>query len=137
MVFIQASRLRSPGKTLKRRYDEVMGDLEVWKRKREARMREHDEIQAQVNEMRESLGQPVLSAKAMKGSITKSNIDFLKLELEKMRAEKVRKTTQASCHIPLSGRFSVMSWKDWCHPCVPSNILHRAHLSSVDEQNVL
>lgn len=81
--------LISPGKTLKRQYDEVMGELETWKRKREARVKEHDEIQGQINEIRESLGQPLSSTKAKKGSITKSNIDFLKLELEKMRAERV------------------------------------------------
>ena len=88
-VIVQASLLISPGKTLKRQYDEVMGELETWKRKREARMKEHDELQGQINEIRESLGQPLSSTKAKKGSITKSNMDFLKLELEKMRAEKV------------------------------------------------
>jgi hypothetical protein len=52
-------------------------------------MEAHDELQGQINEIRESLGQPLSSTKPKKGSITKSNIDFLKLELEKMRAEKV------------------------------------------------
>lgn len=52
-------------------------------------MKEHDDLQGQINDIRESLGQPLSSTKAKKGSITKSNIDFLKLELEKMRAERV------------------------------------------------
>jgi uncharacterized coiled-coil protein SlyX len=88
-VGVQASILISPGKTLKRQYDEVMGELETWKRKRDARMKEHDQLQGQIHEIRDALGYPLISTKAKKGSITKSNIDFLKLELEKMRAEKV------------------------------------------------
>jgi hypothetical protein len=66
-----------------------MGELETWKRKRDARMKEHDQLQGQMHEIRDALGYPLISTKAKKGSITKSNIDFLKLELEKMRAEKV------------------------------------------------
>jgi predicted nucleic acid-binding Zn-ribbon protein len=83
------SLLISPGKTLKRQYDEVMGELETWKRKREARVQEHDAIQGQVNDIRESLGMTVTCTKKAKNSITRANMDFLKLELERMRGEKV------------------------------------------------
>jgi hypothetical protein len=48
-----------------------------------------DQLQGQIHEIRDALGYPLISTKARKGSISKSNIDFLKLELEKMRAEKV------------------------------------------------
>jgi hypothetical protein len=67
-----------------------MGELETWKRKRDTRMKEHDQLQEQINEIRDALGQSLISTKGKKGSITKSNIDFLKLELEKTRAERVR-----------------------------------------------
>ena len=86
---MQASLLMSPGKTLKRQFDEVMGELETWRRKKEARMKEHDELQAQINAISESLGMPVAPKKKAKNSITRGNMEFLKLELERMRGEKV------------------------------------------------
>jgi hypothetical protein len=79
----------SPGKTLKRQFDEVMGELEGWRRKKEARMKEHDELQSQINAICECLGMPQAPKKKAKNSITLSNMEFLKLELERMRGEKV------------------------------------------------
>jgi hypothetical protein len=66
-----------------------MGELEGWKRKREARLGEHDAIQSQINVIRESLGMVTCSTKKAKNAITRGNMDFLKLELERMRGEKV------------------------------------------------
>lgn len=80
----------SPGKTLKRSFDEVMGELESWRRKKTARMAEYDELQGQINAICESLGMPVGPKKKAKNSITRGNMEFLKLELERMRGEKVR-----------------------------------------------
>lgn len=79
----------SPGKTLKRQFDEVIGELETWKRKREARISEYDSIQSSINGIRESMGMTTVCTKKVKNSITKANMDFLKLELERMRGEKV------------------------------------------------
>lgn len=86
---LQGSLVISPGKTLKRQFDEVIGELETWKRKRETRVSEYDSIQTSINEIRESMGMTTVCTKKVKNSITKSNMDFLKLELERMRGEKV------------------------------------------------
>jgi hypothetical protein len=88
---VQNSLLISPGKTLKRQFDEVMGELETWRRKKSARMAEHDDLQAQINTICEALGMPVGPKKKAKNSITRGNMEFLKLELERMRGEKVCK----------------------------------------------
>lgn len=80
----------SPGKTLKRQFDEVIGELEIWKRKRESRISEFDTIQTRINEIRESMGMTTVCTKKVKNSITKANMDFLKVELERMRGEKVQ-----------------------------------------------
>jgi hypothetical protein len=85
----QASLLISPGKTLKRQFDEVMGELEQWRRKKATRMAEYDDLQAQINKICELLGKPVGPKRKAKNSITKGNMEFLKLELERMRGEKV------------------------------------------------
>lgn len=80
-------------------------------------MKDHDEIQGHINEIRESLGQPLSSTKPKKGSITKSNIDFLKLELEKMRAEKVRIALCMPCY-PLCKLLDVFSTRSSQSPVV-------------------
>ena len=92
----------SPGKTLKRQFDEVMGELETWRRKKNARMEEHDDLQAQINTICESLGMPTAPKKKAKNSITRGNMEFLKLELERMRGEKVWPPCcdGAACHAP-------------------------------------
>lgn len=66
-----------------------MGELESWRRKKTARMAEYDELQGQINAICESLGMPVGPKKKAKNSITRGNMEFLKLELERMRGEKV------------------------------------------------
>lgn len=87
---MQGSLVISPGKTLKRQFDEVVGELETWKRKRESRISEFDTIQSRINEIRESMGMTIVCTKKVKNSITKANMDFLKVELERMRGEKVQ-----------------------------------------------
>lgn len=97
----QGSLVISPGKTLKRQFDEVIGELETWKRKRESRLNEFDTVQSCINEIRESLGMTTVCTKKVKNSITKANMDFLKVELERMRGEKVRSCFMLAAHTPI------------------------------------
>lgn len=84
--------LIATGKSVKRQYDEIFGELEAWKRKRTERVDEHDALVSQVSAIKERLGLPFGSArKAAKSStISRANMEYLRLDLERMRGEKVR-----------------------------------------------
>ena len=80
----------SPGKTLKQQFDDVMGELETWRRKKATRLAEHDDLLARAATIADALGAPPAPRKRGKNCITKANMEFLKLELERLRSEKVR-----------------------------------------------
>lgn len=83
----------SPGKTLKQQFDEVMGELETWRRKKAGRLAEHDDLTMRAAAIADALGAAPAPRKRCKNCITKANMEFLKLELERLRSEKARPPT--------------------------------------------
>lgn len=80
---------QSEHKTLRAWLQEAQEKREVWMARRTQRLAEHEDMQARLRHARSLIGQaqPALPSPP---DISRANMEFLKLELEKLAAEKVR-----------------------------------------------
>ncbi|CAD7697456.1 unnamed protein product [Ostreobium quekettii] len=82
------------GGSLRARYDGSVALLEEWRGKREARLREWADLQAETYALKARLGHPALPStpsKHAKADITRANMEYLRGVLSTCHAERIRK----------------------------------------------
>lgn len=82
---------RSAHRTLRAWEVDVLSKANYWETAKQQRLAEHEDLQARIKLLRQLCGMPTLPPPIEKPDISRSNMEFLKLELERLAAEKERR----------------------------------------------